>query len=455
MSGKRELTLHVATPPHVRYNTPPSSLSEDKPRHDKQGLNDVEGTARTRDTNWPNISKASTTSCDNIDCSPYDILSGAEQSKPTNVWDNDDTTAFFQQLSLYGWDTVSLSDLTTLNEESRPSDSDEKINNLQLPAKRFPSGGYKPAACTFMNVQDFSLWQFNSKTMNLHKQYSLSKSMPSLPTCDTKLPASDDLISHYKNNGCSSKARRTELEHLKAGQLFLKGPEAASFLGYATMLAIVYDELQLSTRRNAVMEELVDGYRRFFLPVDRQSWTTDDYLNAARPASDFVVCPQPRDEHCVCDQLSRLTYAFRPHTDVYSIEVLYARMIACSIESFDPLTALRRLLEIANFCTERREHDRSIKYFESIIEVCEDTQPHLPETLLTEFLTSMTNQSGHSGSRSVVPLLNRLRQFILQQRGTADYSVSSLLLLGTTYCALNERTERDSTIASIELQLQT
>ncbi|MCJ1434646.1 hypothetical protein MMC27_004015 [Xylographa pallens] len=362
-----DLATETATPPYVRYVTPPldsiSSTQFPSQRDMDYSFSD----------NSSSIVQTPQSSHMIHSMNPGCLQDPANKDLPIP------SVEFPKQnFEITGWENALYDDLVTrllpdmpdeivLENISPPQDEAEQRISPLTP--RLPCGILKPPVNVDTITQQVRSRSVPGSANVLDKEFAGNSNQGSIPhTCNGRPPTV------YSHVHLSQKQRKSllstvaALENVKDMILYHYGPENEVFLQQSLGLGLLYQKLLIPSKCDKVIADLGTGYSKFCLPVDSSQWTEADLGNASLPLSDYICCAEPVLEHCTCDQLRELARRNRTRMSWRAFISLQSRAIACYLCSGRTGQAVDSLLDLEDVFDPLAME----AYLQSVIEILEN-----------------------------------------------------------------------------------
>ncbi|MCJ1401839.1 hypothetical protein MMC11_005056 [Xylographa trunciseda] len=355
VEGENDVAIGSATPPHVRYVTPPSNSCASNKSPNQQDSNysfyDIDSSV-VQTPEGPEMIHRLTQDClqdprtDDLSLSLIGML------------DNDPKRSSIPKHTVYitGWEGHPYDEPIT---RFSPDFTDAVVleNNTPLKAKaqkhtpilipRFPCGIFKPP----VDIETIPQQKPNKAVLHqasiFDKESSGSRYQDSKPQNRNGRPStvhSCGRLSRIQQDSLSTTV--AALEKVRDMILCQYGPKNEIFLQQCLGLGLIYEELSKRSKCDMVIANLGTGYNKFCLPVDGSQWTQDDLINASLPLSEYICCSEPVLEHCTCDQLRAFAKRNRARMSWRFYISLQSRAIACYLRSGTTGEALDSLLNL-------------------------------------------------------------------------------------------------------------
>ncbi|MCJ1479808.1 hypothetical protein MMC13_008494 [Lambiella insularis] len=347
LTEQENTSSSAATPPYVRYVTPPPKQVTMARSSDLSGQITAGSESRSSlvhnvdstDTIYPSQKQLTQFHHEDSVFDPVFTHTCLEQENienRANRTPDDKPTASIadaQQESVKAFNLLSNTKIRTVHDSLSAVEDNGSYAAL---VERLPCGIYKPPSKTPRDRRQLTEQESN--------QAILCEGGPGKQ--DRKLFANLHCIMSLSQQKRSTKKVLMELERTKASTQYKLGSKHEAFLQQSLELGLVYEKLSMGTKRDATIEELTIGYHKFWLPSDQSHWTDEELFDSNLPLSDFRLCEEPVNESCICDQLKNFACRNRARMSHRAFKTLQSRVISCYLKSGRIGDALNCLIEI-------------------------------------------------------------------------------------------------------------
>ncbi|MCJ1284557.1 hypothetical protein MMC26_003890 [Xylographa opegraphella] len=341
---KDSIAAGAATPPYVRYVTPPFKSSSPTQLLSSYDTNNSFSDDRSSMAQTPRSSHM----VESMDRECLQDPVNYELPIPSIEFPT-------QDFDIAVWECASYDETVT---QLLPDGLDKKILENCLPPQnkahqhilplipRLPCGIFKPPMHSESVTQ-----QVTNRTMpgdaTVRDKESTGNFNSTIPQTCRGWPStvcSEEILTQRQKESMLSTV--AALENVKDMILYHYGPENEIFLQQSLGLGLLYQKLSIPLKCDKVIADLGTGYGKFCLPVDSLQWTEDDWGNSRLPFSEYTCCAEPILEHCTCDQLREMARQNRARMLQRAFVSLQSRAIACYLSSGRIGQAVDSLLDL-------------------------------------------------------------------------------------------------------------